>query len=189
VRELVTVEHDGESGVELRAPHVGRFTASVGEGDVVGPGGSIGRLNVMNSQYVLRVPAGVSGVVSFVAPRSGTGYQEPLVVLQSLSVSIDGKVGSGPEAHEGGAGGLEIRSPIDGIFYCRPSPEDPPFVSAGDEVVLGQTLGLIEVMKTFNPVKLEGVGMPDRATVLRVCVRDQEEVSSGQLVLEVEPLA
>jgi hypothetical protein len=44
-------------------------------------------------------------------------------------------------------------------------------------------------MKTFNPVKLEGVGMPDRATVLRVCVRDQEEVSSGQLVLEVEPLA
>jgi acetyl-CoA carboxylase biotin carboxyl carrier protein len=142
----------------------------------------------MNSHYVLRVPAGVSGVVSFVAPRSGTGYQEPLVVLQSLSVSVDGKASSGSESQNAGAGGLEIRSPIDGIFYCRPSPEDPPFVSAGEEVVLGQTLGLIEVMKTFNPVKFEGVGMPARAKVVRVCVSDQEEVSSGQLVLEVEPL-
>ena len=188
MRELVTVGHDGESGVELRAPHVGRFTASVSEGDVVGPGGSIGRLNVVNSQYLLRVPAGVSGVVSFVAGRSGTGYHEPLVVLQNLSVSVGGEDASGPETQEKGAGGLKIRSPIDGIFYCRPSPEDPPFVSAGDEVVLGQTLGLIEVMKTFNPVKLEGAGMPARATVVRVCVSDQEEVSSGQVVLEVKPL-
>ena len=46
-----------------------------------------------------------------------------------------------------------IKSPMVGTFYSRPSPEEPPFVIAGQEVKKGDTLCLIEVMKLFTAVE------------------------------------
>ena len=48
-----------------------------------------------------------------------------------------------------------ISSPMPGIFYCAPSPEDSPFVQVGDTVSIGDTICLIEAMKIFNEVKAE----------------------------------
>jgi len=48
-----------------------------------------------------------------------------------------------------------IPSPMPGMFYCAPSPEDPPFVQVGDTVSIGDTICLIEAMKIFNEVKAE----------------------------------
>ena len=48
-----------------------------------------------------------------------------------------------------------ILSPMPGIFYCTPSPEDSPFVQVGDTVSIGDTICLIEAMKIFNEVKAE----------------------------------
>ena len=48
-----------------------------------------------------------------------------------------------------------ILSPMPGIFYCAPSPEDSPFVQVGDTVSIGDTICLIEAMKIFNEVKAE----------------------------------
>ena len=42
-----------------------------------------------------------------------------------------------------------IKSPMVGTFYSKPSPEEPPFVIAGQEVKKGDTLCLIEVMKLY----------------------------------------
>ena len=42
-----------------------------------------------------------------------------------------------------------ISSPMPGIFYCAPSPEDSPFVQVGDTVSIGDTICLIEAMKIF----------------------------------------
>ena len=46
-----------------------------------------------------------------------------------------------------------IKSPMVGTFYSKPSPEEPPFVIAGQEVKKGDTLCLIEVMKLFTAVE------------------------------------
>lgn len=49
--------------------------------------------------------------------------------------------------------GVEVlRSPMAGIFYRRPSPDKPPYVDPGDEVHVGDTIGLIEAMKLFSDV-------------------------------------
>jgi acetyl/propionyl-CoA carboxylase alpha subunit len=66
-----------------------------------------------------------------------------------------------------------------GTFYARPSPEDPPYVTVGEHVEEGQVLGLLEVMKMFNPVRAAFDG-----TVRAVQVHGE----TGQLVLKGQTL-
>lgn len=53
---------------------------------------------------------------------------------------------------------VQIISPMIGVFYRRPSPDSPVFVEVGDEIEMGQTLGLIEAMKVFSEVPSEVAG-------------------------------
>lgn len=52
----------------------------------------------------------------------------------------------------------DIQSPLPGTFYHKPAPEAAPFKAAGDAVAVGDTIGLVEVMKTFIEVKAEQAG-------------------------------
>lgn len=52
----------------------------------------------------------------------------------------------------------EITSPLVGTFYHAPSPDAPPFVSVGDRVEDGQTLCIVEAMKTMNEIKADRSG-------------------------------
>lgn len=71
----------------------------------------------------------------------------------------------------------EIRSPIPGTFYRKPSPEEPPFKEVGDAVAKGDTIGLVEVMKTFHEVKADGEG-----TVASFACEDSAPVTAGQVL-------
>ena len=51
-----------------------------------------------------------------------------------------------------------VKSPMVGVVYLSADPNSAPFVSVGDLVGPGQTLCLVEAMKTFNPVKAEKAG-------------------------------
>ncbi len=75
----------------------------------------------------------------------------------------------------------EIKSPIPGTFYRRPSPEEPPFKNEGDAVARGDTIGLVEVMKTFHEVKADGEG-----TVASFEVEDEEAVMAGQTLCKLD---
>ncbi|WP_068266415.1 acetyl-CoA carboxylase [Janibacter limosus] len=74
-----------------------------------------------------------------------------------------------------------IPSPLPGVFYRRPSPDEDDFVSVGDEVTEGQTIGLIEVMKNFTELKASAGGR-----VKEFLVEDAAEVSVGQDVVVLE---
>ena len=53
----------------------------------------------------------------------------------------------------------EIIAPIPGISYRRPAPDKAPFVEVGDAVEIGQTTGVIEIMKQFTEVRSEAAGV------------------------------
>jgi acetyl-CoA carboxylase biotin carboxyl carrier protein len=74
-----------------------------------------------------------------------------------------------------------IRAPIPGIFYRRPAPDQPPFKNDGDSIAVGDTVGLIEVMKTFTPVAAEEAGQN-----ARFLVENEEAIMAGQPLVEVE---
>jgi acetyl-CoA carboxylase biotin carboxyl carrier protein len=74
-----------------------------------------------------------------------------------------------------------LKAQMPGTFYRRSDPESDPYVKEGDSVSAGDTIGLIEVMKSFHEVKADGDG-----TVARFLVEDEEAVDAGQDVLELE---
>ena len=55
--------------------------------------------------------------------------------------------------------GHMIRSPMVGTYYGSPNPDSPPFVKVGQSVKAGETLGIIEAMKMFNPIEAEVSGI------------------------------
>ena len=73
-----------------------------------------------------------------------------------------------------------INSPMVGTVYLRPSPDDAPFVKIGDKVKAGDTVLLVEAMKTFNPIKADKAGI-----VQDILVEDGQPVEFGEALLIV----
>jgi 3-methylcrotonyl-CoA carboxylase beta subunit len=82
--------------------------------------------------------------------------------------------------------GLVFRAPLAGRLYLRPSPQKPTFLQVGDVVEPGTTLGLLEVMKSFNRIAYGGHGLPERARVVRFLVEDGADVEQGTPILALE---
>ncbi len=74
-----------------------------------------------------------------------------------------------------------VQSPVPGVFYRRPSPEEPEFAQPGDEVSEGATIGLIEVMKSFSELKATSAG-----TLKEFLVDNEAEVTVGQDIAVIE---
>jgi acetyl-CoA carboxylase biotin carboxyl carrier protein len=74
-----------------------------------------------------------------------------------------------------------VLSPMVGVAYLASEPGAPPFVSVGQSVTAGQTLLLIEAMKTFNQIKAPRAGV-----VTRILVAPSEAVEYDQPLLILE---
>ncbi|MBU2290516.1 MAG: acetyl-CoA carboxylase biotin carboxyl carrier protein [Alphaproteobacteria bacterium] len=71
--------------------------------------------------------------------------------------------------------GEEVKSPMVGTVYLQASPEAPPFIAVGDKVKKGQTLLIVEAMKTMNPIQA-----PRDGVVVEVLVGDAQPVEFGE---------
>ncbi|TAJ32906.1 MAG: acetyl-CoA carboxylase biotin carboxyl carrier protein [Reyranella sp.] len=85
--------------------------------------------------------------------------------------------GGGDAAAHPGA----VKSPMVGTAYLAPEPGKPNFVAIGDKVAAGQTLLIIEAMKTFNPIKA-----PKAGTVSQILVENGGPVEFGEPLMVVE---
>jgi acetyl-CoA carboxylase biotin carboxyl carrier protein len=74
-----------------------------------------------------------------------------------------------------------VTSPMVGVAYLSPEPGTPPFVTVGQSVTAGQTLLLIEAMKTFNQIKA-----PKAGTVARILVANSTPVEYGEVLMILE---
>ncbi len=113
---------------------------------------------------VARQHAPVAQTVVAPAPAAGTAA--------AVAVPERGFDGTHPGA---------VKSPMVGTVYLTPEPNAPSFVSAGDTVREGQTLLLIEAMKTFNEIKAPRAGV-----VRKVAVENQQPVEYGDVLLIIE---
>lgn len=77
--------------------------------------------------------------------------------------------------------GEEVKSPMVGTAYLQASPEAPPFVQPGDKVKKGQTLLIVEAMKTMNPIQA-----PRDGVVKEVLVGDAQPVEFGEPLVLLE---
>lgn len=82
-------------------------------------------------------------------------------------------------AHKGPQAGA-VPSPMVGTVYVAPEPGKPPFVKVGDTVKEGDTLFIVEAMKTMNPI-----AAPRSGKITEICVHDAQPVEFGQTLLVI----
>lgn len=75
----------------------------------------------------------------------------------------------------------DIRSPIPGTFYRRPSPDAAPYKEVGDSVAVDDVIGLVEVMKSFIEVKADAAG-----TLKAFKVENEEPIMAGAVIAELD---
>ena len=75
---------------------------------------------------------------------------------------------------------ITIDSPMVGIIYLTPKPSSPPFVKKGQKVKKGDTICLIEAMKTFNEIKSDKDGL-----IKDILVKNGEAVEFAQPLFEI----
>ena len=74
-----------------------------------------------------------------------------------------------------------IVSPMVGTFYSAPSPTAKPFVTVGQKINQGDTVGIIEAMKIMNQIEADQSG-----TVVEILIKDGEGVEFGQPLIVIE---
>jgi len=101
----------------------------------------------------------------------------PAVAPSSPPLSQQATAASSVEEQHAGA----VTSPMVGVAYLLPEPGAPAFVTQGQQVSAGQTVLLIEAMKTFNQIKA-----PKAGTVTRIFVENGMPVEYGEPLMVIE---
>ncbi len=74
-----------------------------------------------------------------------------------------------------------VKSPMVGTVYLQPQPDAAPFVKVGDTVTAGQTLLIVEAMKTMNPIPA-----PRGGKIVEIIVQDAQPVEFGEPLIVIE---
>ena len=114
----------------------------------------------------LRVRVGRGGAVTHVAASAASA----LIATPAVAIPID------PAKHPGA-----VTSPMVGTAYRGSAPGAAPFVDLGSKVVVGETLLIIEAMKTMNQIPA-----PRAGTVTHVMVEDGQPVEYGEPLMVIE---
>ncbi len=93
------------------------------------------------------------------------------------AVAASGASAAGDDASHPGA----VKSPMVGTVYTAPEPGAATFVKVGDSVSAGQTVLIVEAMKTMNPITA-----PKGGRVARILIENQQPVEFGQPLLIIE---
>jgi acetyl-CoA carboxylase biotin carboxyl carrier protein len=113
--------------------------------------------------------------------RQGGGYVPPQPSAPSMTSAVSTSPPTAvsaitPESHPG-----LVKSPMVGTAYLSPKPGDPPFITVGATVTVGQTLMIIEAMKVMNPLKASKGGK-----VTHILVEDGQPVEFDEPLLIIE---
>ena len=103
--------------------------------------------------------------------------QQAATVAVSAPTLADKKIG----ACETKINGHALKSPMVGVVYLAPEPGAKPFITVGASVKAGDTVALVEAMKTFNPIKSDKDG-----TVKEILVTDGAAVEFDQPLIVIE---
>src|SRR5579864_7758164 len=100
-----------------------------------------------------RIPFDPDAIRALAAVLSETGLTEIEIAEKDSRIRVVRAAAPDEASHPGA-----VLSPMVGVAYLSPEPGTPSFVTVGQSVVAGQTLLLVEAMKTFNQIKAPKAG-------------------------------
>ena len=134
--------------------------------------GDLGEIEVEHGDLRIRVSRPEPVPVSIAAPIAPQ-MQPAAAPVQAASVAT-ASASEQPESNSSNLTGA-ITSPMVGTAYLSPEPGAARFIKEGDSVSEGQTLLLVEAMKTFNPVTASTAGV-----VKKILIEDGQPVEYGE---------
>ncbi len=108
-------------------------------------------------------------------------YRKHIHLSKQQAVAAPIGFGQPAKASDNKISGHALKSPMVGVVYLAPEPGAKPFVKIGDSVKVGDTLALVEAMKTFNPVKSDIDGV-----VKEILVSDGSAVEFDTPIIVIE---
>ncbi|MFK7928521.1 MAG: acetyl-CoA carboxylase biotin carboxyl carrier protein subunit [Myxococcota bacterium] len=162
----------------LGSPSVGTWRPAIGLGAPLTPGMVLGTLDRAGDVLVVTAPASAHGVALHVAPDgSWVAFADVLVRPGEGGLGDAADLAAAPSSRGHGdvpADVTVLRADTDGTVYLRPEPGAPSFTTEGAAVEALSTIALVEVMKTFTPVRA-----PQTGEIVRVCVEEGASVEAG----------
>ena len=134
----------------------------------------LGEVSIEAEGVKIRVKASAPAPVIAAAPAAS-----PAPASQSAAPAASAESETAPA--DDIPAGTQVKSPLVGTFYSSPSPDEPPFVLAGQEVKEGDTLCIIEAMKVMNEIKA-----PCSGKVVRIMAQPGDLVEYNQLLCVIE---
>ena len=118
----------------------------------------------------IRVARQITYGAAVPAPVAAVAAAAPTAAPVAAPVAAD------PANHPGA-----LKSPMVGVAYLAPEPGKPNFIAIGDAVAVGQTICLIEAMKTYNPIRAAKAGK-----ITQILVEDGSPVEYGEPLVIIE---
>jgi len=118
------------------------------------------------------VRAGTAPAATVAIPAAAAAAAAPTPAAAAAPAAGEGDLSGHPGA---------VVSPIVGTAYNAPSPDDAPFVQIGDKVTAGQTILVIEAMKTFNEIP-----SPHGGTVRQILFENASPIEYGDVLMIIE---
>lgn len=130
-------------------------------------------------------PRGAAAVASVPAAAPAPAAPAPAAppAAPAAAAPVQGAAqGSAPAPSASREGTITVTAPVVGVFYRAPEPGAPPYCEVGQTVEAGATIGLVEVMKTFN-----GVTADQGGEIVEILVGNEEFVEFGQPLVVIRP--
>ena len=133
----------------------------------------LNEIEVETEEFKIRVARGAGGALAF-APAAAPAAAP----ATPASAPAEAPAASGADlaSHPGA-----VSSPMVGTVYVSPEPGAAPFVQEGATVSQGDTLLIVEAMKTMNPIPA-----PKSGTVKQILVQDAQPVEFGEVLIVIE---
>jgi acetyl-CoA carboxylase biotin carboxyl carrier protein len=120
----------------------------------------------------VRVARGVNLTTTLTTTSNGGAVEPPREPRESKRA---------PQTEDVAVHSGTVTSPMVGTAYRSPEPGAPPFVEVGSRVAAGQTLLIIEAMKTMNQIP-----SPKAGTVIAILIEDGQPVEYGEPLVVIE---
>ena len=141
------------------------------------------KINIKTPPY--RKGKGIEPVAQQVVTHQMMSPQMPQAMAAPMPVAAPAAAPAAPAAEapkEDTTNYIEIKSPMIGTFYRKPSPDKDEFAKVGDNISEGDTVCVTEAMKLFNEIESEVSGK-----IVKVLVDDTTPVEYDQVLFLVDP--
>lgn len=115
---------------------------------------NLAELEIKEGEEIVRLSRFPKGIQTVSAPLQAVAVEQPAAAAAAPVAAAS----AAPAAKPGLPEGHIVHSPMVGTYYASASPGAPAFVTVGQKVKAGDTLGIIEAMKMFNQIEADVAG-------------------------------